>query len=172
MESRLLSFDWRKAVSQLYAAESHFRVLAKQRGHSSKWIPSPRHFLQKCIKKLREQHLVYQRVGPGFSEDQAAMQQFLYCFSYSKEAALDASIWQQVYEDLLVRKGARASRYVGEGDALQDHRRKRLVSNFMKEKCDIVYDAVLAWARDKPWYDVRALLQQREAIVKAMGKKT
>jgi hypothetical protein len=72
----------------------------------------------------------------------------------------------------LCHKGARASRYVGEVDALQDHRRKRLASNFMKEECDIVYDVVLAWATDRPWYDVRALLQQREAILKAMGKKT
>lgn len=124
LQTSTLSFDWRKALCQLFAAESHYLMLAEHHGHSPRWYPSPQHFLRKSKQVKRHTRRMYRT--PNLIEDQDAMEQYEDYFINSKEAETDEKIWQQVYEKL---RGKRKTNSVTRG--LPEFRRERIISDFL-----------------------------------------
>jgi hypothetical protein len=171
LETRTLSFDWRKALPRLCAAELHFYTISKDHQYSPRWLPSPQHFLRKSKDEIRKSHKMYRK--PNQPENQEAMELFKRCFSYSREAEIDAHIWQRAYEDQLVRryvKGLDYRWYACKGRELLDFRREQIISNFLRDECDIENDALAERACRHSWYSTHLAVVQRREIAKEMGK--
>jgi len=102
------------------------------------------------------------------------MRQFQYCFSYSKEAKQDATIWRYVYADMCDRGGGRRPFKCDRAGSFLEFQRERLVSNFLRDECSLEYDGLFEWfgSTSHPWRDFKIVGEQREKIAEAMGKSS